>query len=93
MQSGLDFYSKDYDLDNVYKKIIRYYELLPGKERQPWEQELILLEHEPAEIIYERKEFTAEQEEYESRVVKSENPCALIFTQTSRAANYGVGTC
>lgn len=92
VQSGLDFYSKDYDLDNVYKKIIRYYELLPGKERQPWEQELILLEHEPAEIIYERKEFTAEQEEYESRVVKSENPCALIFTQTSRAANYGVGT-
>lgn len=92
MQSGLDFYSEDYDLDNVYKKIIRYYESLPGKERQPWEQELILLEREPAEIRCERKKYSVEQRDYESRVVKSENPCALVFTQTSRAVNYGVGT-
>lgn len=92
IQGNLDFYSEDYDLDNVYKKIIRYYESLPEKERQPWEQELILLERQSAEIKCERNEFTTEQDEYESRIVKSEKSCALIFTQTSRAVNYGVGT-
>lgn len=92
MQGGLCFYSEEYDLDNVYKKIIKYYESLPGKNLQPWEQGLILLERGQAEIRCEKEVFTAKQEEYENHVLKSEKPCALIFTQTSRASNYGVGT-
>lgn len=92
MLSGLDFYSKDYDLDNVYMKIIRYYESLPEKERQPWEKGLLLFESELAETISNGEEFPTEQSKYESHIRNSDNPCALIFTQTSRAANYGVGT-
>lgn len=92
MQSNLDFYSRDYDFDNVYREILKLYKSHPVRERLPWEQGLLLLEHEETEIESKEEVSSVIQLEFETRMKKSRKPCTLIFTQTSRAANYGVGT-
>lgn len=87
----LDFYGMDYEIDNIYKKILQCYLSIPEKERMPWETGLLRLEHMIRED-YSLSEIPREQMDYERQLEKSDRSCALLVTQSSRAANYGIGT-
>lgn len=90
-KSDLDFSGKDYENDNIYKMILQCFLSIPEKERMPWETGLLLLEHMIRER-YSLSETSSEQLDYENRINISDKSCALLVTQTSRAANYGIGT-
>ena len=88
----LDFYSKDYEMDNIYKRILQYYASLQENERMPWETGLLLLEQVLSEVKENTNNSYVEQLNFETRLRLSNKPCVLLFTQTSRAASYGIGT-
>lgn len=85
-QYGMNMYSSDFDLNAVYGKIIDHYEASSCKERTIWENGLILLERGQGKVAVQN-EFSTKREK-----AKAEMPCVLIFSQSCRAANYGVGT-
>ncbi len=88
LQKGLDFNNKDFCLETTYQKILNHFESLPEKKQMPWEKGLLLLESRKTKI----EDYHYFPLNDQSGIKKSNTPCALIFTQTSRAGNYGIGT-
>ena len=89
---GINFHGEEFALDNVFSKILNFYASIPTKEQRPWETELLKLGNSLLDNRQIFKSISKEQDEFESEILKSEKPCVIVFTQTSRASNYGIGT-
>ena len=89
---GIKFHSPDFEVNHIYKRLLQHYATIPEEKLMPWEVGILQLSFSMYTFTNDCKATSGEQQAFEEMIETSDKGCALIFTQTSRAAKYGIGT-